>query len=448
MATRWRWPPDRLVPRSPTGESRPSGRAATRSASEACWIAACSSASEASGRAIRMLARRRVVEEIGVLRDQRDQAAQLVELVVAQVGAVQRDAAGIGIPEAHQQLRRRGLAGARGADQRHRLAGGDLEADVGQRAARLAGIGEVHLLQRECRGALARRHARAVAHRDRLVGQRIDAPRGAQRVGELAADLGDLRHRQEGRHGEDGEQRQQAGIDARRCCDSSGAGHDDGEAAQAGQHFEDGVLQRELAEEGQAQRDVALRELVELGAARVLLLEGHDLAQALHRIDGEGAEFAGRLARLAAQPVDALAHQERAQADGEQERQQRQRQPAVGPGERRRPRRPAPGWRRRPAPRCGRRNTRPARCRGWRAPSDRRCGGAPDRPAPAHRACGRRRCASRPAGGRPCRAPARIPASAARPTAAPRWRARWRAARRARGSSAPARSAPTARRRR
>ena len=34
MATRWRWPPDRAVPRSPTGESRPSGRAATRSLSD------------------------------------------------------------------------------------------------------------------------------------------------------------------------------------------------------------------------------------------------------------------------------------------------------------------------------------------------------------------------------------------------------------------------------
>ena len=33
-------------------------------------------------------------------------------------------------------------------------------------------------------------------------------------------------------------------------------------------------------------------------AARALLLEGDDLAQALHRIDGEGAELARRLARL------------------------------------------------------------------------------------------------------------------------------------------------------
>ena len=114
-----------------------------------------------------------------------------------------------------------------------------------------------------------------------------------------------------------------------------GARHDHGEAAEAGQHLQDGVLERELAEEGQAQRDVALRELVELGAAGVFLLEGDDLAQALHRIDGEGAELARRFARLAAQAIDALAHQEGAQAHGEQERQQRQRQPAVGPGQHR-----------------------------------------------------------------------------------------------------------------
>ncbi len=57
MATRWRWPPDRLVPRSPTAESRPSGRDSTKSASEALATAARRSASLASGRAIRILAR-------------------------------------------------------------------------------------------------------------------------------------------------------------------------------------------------------------------------------------------------------------------------------------------------------------------------------------------------------------------------------------------------------
>ena len=213
IATRWRWPPLRLVPRSPTGESRPSGRAATSSDSEACSIAASQLGFRCFGPGEQDVGAQRVVEEIGVLRDQRDHAAQLVELVVLEVGAVQRDAAGVGIPEAQQQLRRRGLAGARGADQRDGLAGRDGDGDVGQRAARLAGIGEAHAFERERGRALPDRRAGSVAHRDRLVGQRIDAPRGAQRVGELAADLGDLRHRQERRHREDGEQRQQAGID-------------------------------------------------------------------------------------------------------------------------------------------------------------------------------------------------------------------------------------------
>ena len=46
-----------LVPRSPTAESSPSGRGHDQLASEACSMAACSSASLASGRAIRMLLR-------------------------------------------------------------------------------------------------------------------------------------------------------------------------------------------------------------------------------------------------------------------------------------------------------------------------------------------------------------------------------------------------------
>ncbi len=92
------------------------------------------------------------------------------------------------------------------------------------------------------------------------------------------------------------------------------------------------VLQGELAEERQAQVDVVLRQPVELLAAAALLLEGNDLAQPLHRVDRKGAELAGRFACLAAQSIDALAHQEGAEADGEQERQQRQRQPGIGRG--------------------------------------------------------------------------------------------------------------------
>ena len=57
MATRWRWPPESRIPRSPTFVSRPSGRPATNSPSEARSIAAISATSSASGLAIRMLAR-------------------------------------------------------------------------------------------------------------------------------------------------------------------------------------------------------------------------------------------------------------------------------------------------------------------------------------------------------------------------------------------------------
>src|SRR5262249_19145264 len=77
------------------------------------------------------------------------------------------------------------------------------------------------------------------------------------------------------------------------------AGHDDGEPAQPGHHFEHGVLARELAEERQAQMDVALGQPVELVAARGLLLEGDGLPPAPHRIDGAGAEPAGTRAPAA-----------------------------------------------------------------------------------------------------------------------------------------------------
>jgi hypothetical protein len=42
---------------------------------------------------------------------------------------------------------------------------------------------------------------------------------------------------------------------------------------------------------------MARRQRIELLAPRALLLEGDNLAQPLHRIDGESAELAGRLAR-------------------------------------------------------------------------------------------------------------------------------------------------------
>ena len=54
----------------------------------------------------------RIVEEVGVLGDERDAPAQIVQPVVAQVRAVHGDAAFVRIPEAHEKLRHGRLTGA------------------------------------------------------------------------------------------------------------------------------------------------------------------------------------------------------------------------------------------------------------------------------------------------------------------------------------------------
>ena len=77
----------------------------------------------------------------------------------------------------------------------------------------------------------------------------MEAPRCAQGIGELAADVGDLAYRQEGRHGEQREEGKQAAVELA-CGHHGGAGDDDRQAAQARRHLEDGHLDREVAEEG------------------------------------------------------------------------------------------------------------------------------------------------------------------------------------------------------
>ena len=85
------------------------------------------------------------------------------------------------------------------------------------------------------------RHARTVGDRHRLVGERVEAPRRAQGVGELAPDLGDLRDRQEGGHRQQGQERQQPGID-RAVRGKRGADDDHRQAAEAGEGLEQGAL--------------------------------------------------------------------------------------------------------------------------------------------------------------------------------------------------------------
>ena len=76
-----------------------------------------------------------------------DVAAVRVEVDVAQVDAVDEDPAAGGVVEAGDELDERRLAGARGADEGHALAGRDVQVDPAQRLGGLGGVGEAHTLQ-------------------------------------------------------------------------------------------------------------------------------------------------------------------------------------------------------------------------------------------------------------------------------------------------------------
>ncbi len=98
-----------------------------------------------------------VVEQHGVLRHDADRLAQAVLRELAQVLAVDGDRAAGDVVEAVQQPRQRALARAAGADDGHRLAGGDLEADVVQDRPRRV-VREAHVLEAH-RAAVHVQHA-------------------------------------------------------------------------------------------------------------------------------------------------------------------------------------------------------------------------------------------------------------------------------------------------
>ena len=85
-----------------------------------------------------------------------------------------------------------------------------------------------------------------------LVVDREEPAGRPQGLGQLAADIGDLRDRQEGRHGHQGQQRQHRAVEAA-ALGQPGAGDDDRQTAQAGHHLQESRLQRQVAEERQAQ---------------------------------------------------------------------------------------------------------------------------------------------------------------------------------------------------
>ena len=87
----------------------------------------------------------RVVEEIGVLGNQRDLGAQVIQPKIPQIASSQRDGPFMGIPEPHQQLGQSGFSGPRRADQRDRLSGRNLKADICKDSPGPSGVGEVDL---------------------------------------------------------------------------------------------------------------------------------------------------------------------------------------------------------------------------------------------------------------------------------------------------------------
>ena len=92
-------------------------------------------------------------------------------------------------------------------------------------------------------------------------------------------------------HGEQGQQRQPAGVE-RASGGQDGAGGDHREAAEPGGRLLAGRLAREVAQERQAGAGVLAGPGLEGGAPRPLLLEGDQLGQSLHRAHGVGAEHA------------------------------------------------------------------------------------------------------------------------------------------------------------
>ncbi len=121
-----------------------------------------------------------VVEKERLLADQGDLAPQRAQCEVADVDAVDEDAAGRGIVETHQQRGERRLAGAAGADQGDHLALFHCEGDVGEHGA----VGRVRvleadtviddrlaeLLQLACAGFLAHQRPAVEVFEDALAG--------------------------------------------------------------------------------------------------------------------------------------------------------------------------------------------------------------------------------------------------------------------------------------
>ena len=154
MAMRWRWPPESVMPRSPTGVSKPCGMRAMNSAARAASAARSISASLAPGRPKRMFSRTLPANTAASCGTSAMRERTSARVGLGQAHAVERHAAGERIVEAQDEMKHRAFAGAGRTDQRELFARPHVEGDavehrrVGARRIKKAHIAELDLAAR------------------------------------------------------------------------------------------------------------------------------------------------------------------------------------------------------------------------------------------------------------------------------------------------------------
>ena len=223
-----------------------------------------------------------------VLEDERDMLHEFGFGDGAHVRAADQHRSGLRVPEPGHQAGGRGLAGARGADQRH---GGALrhgEAQVVKRGLLRSLVGEGHVTEFHA-VVLRLAGVRGVGLRQRLGGE--DAVQAAHRVVRLheglrgVHDLGHHRHRDGAEQAVEQEVGQESAEIAGVRGDDDRQGHQQGEGAVDGHQLRD---LRRLAELRVAERHlpVFVDGLVEHAEGVHGLLEGLDHGDAAHVFDG------------------------------------------------------------------------------------------------------------------------------------------------------------------
>ena len=268
IAMRWRWPPESWTPRSPDARLQALGQARDELRQRRLLQRALDARSGCIRPREPDIGLQRVVEQIGVLRHQRDALAQSVERELAKVDAGETHTD----PSSGSQKRSSRLAtvvlpapeGPTNATVDPAATSNDTSDNAGLAPPR---VGEADAVELQ-RGAAARhrRLERTVddAHRFRM--HDVQPPRRGDRVRELAADLCDLRYRQERCDGDEDQQRQQCRRNpaARDKVRANARGN--GQGAQARRELQFFALARKIVEQRKPRLLVTPHERHELRA--------------------------------------------------------------------------------------------------------------------------------------------------------------------------------------